>query len=128
MAKGTDQTWAPPGLSCSGCWGQQGVGGPCSGMSKQMLLCPAGDQQPVPSCLLPAQPQGEAEPGTLFHHRAGQCQWETQSSTPGGDQTKTFMYIQKKNNPSYLNKTALSLFWALPQALLLGGFLCPAPP
>lgn len=128
MAKGTDQTWAPPGLSWSRCWGQQGVGGPCPGMLQQMLLCPAGDEQPVPSCLLPAQPHGERL--NLARSSTAELASASGKSNPAPqEETKQRLLCTSKKKPkSYLNKTALSLFWALQQALLLGGFLCPAPP
>lgn len=103
-----------PCLSCSWCCRQQEEDGPRGYTSRWPLL-------PTPTPPPSFQPQGEE-----LELARSQCQRETQSSTGGGDRTKTFMYVKGKRGKKkkrYLNKTALSLFSALP--LLLEGFLLP---
>lgn len=87
---------------------------------------PGGTRAGGPSCPPPPPPSSFQPQGEELELARSQCQRETQSSTGGGDRTKTFMYVKGKRGKKkkrYLNKTALSLFSALP--LLLEGFLFP---
>lgn len=130
-AKGPDQTWASLGLSCSRCWGQQGLGGPCSGMSQPVLLCSAEDEQPILSRVSPAlcQPQGKEQ--NLARSPSSELAGDRGKPNPAPQEENKQRFQctskeKKKKTKRYLNKTALSLFWALAQTLLLGD--CCAPP